>query len=367
MRDRRKLVMIILLLLLTAGLTVSVTAQTQRTVMENIAASGDHTVLASAIKAAGLDGTLNGAGPFTVFAPGNAVFSKIPSGTVSALINDKPKLASLLNYHVVPGKVTYSDLAGMSSIKTVDGKTLPVTKQADGAISVAGVRVLNNGIESKNGIIYPVNSVMTPPGFVMPAAAAAPAAAQGLDLSWLPWLIGALVLGGLGLYLLTRKKHAEPRREAEAYKERVREPEAVYQERSRVAETRRPEETMRDVRESVSSFKAPQIADLAKNLSLPLSGVALTGLNMLIKNGTFKDKTDFLGFLGKTYMQNNMDSTMSGGKEPGTNTIMDIIDKTGIAKGFTGDDTKKFLVPLLMTGFMAVYNYLNKRPEVKVT
>jgi hypothetical protein len=122
---------------------------------------------------------------------------------------------------------------------------------------------------------------------------------------------------------------------------------------------------MRDVRESTAAYKEPQITDIAKNLSLPLSGVALTGLNSLISKGTFRDKQDFVGYLAKTYFANNMGSAMESGKAPGESMIMDIIGKTGIARGFTGDDTRTMLVPLLMTGFTAIYNYLNKRPAVE--
>ncbi len=90
-------------------------------------------------------------------------------------------MTSLLNYHVVPGKVTYSDLAGMTSITTVDGKTLPVARQADGTINVGGARVVGQGIDSSNGMVYPVDSVMMPPGFVMPAAAPS----QGIPWGWM--------------------------------------------------------------------------------------------------------------------------------------------------------------------------------------
>jgi hypothetical protein len=98
-----------------------------------------------------------------------------------------------------------------------------------------------------------------------------------------------------------------------------------------------------------------------------LSGVALSGLNALINKGTFSDKQDFIGYLAKTYFANNMGASMETGKAPEESMIMDVINKTGIAKGFSGDDTRNMLVPLLMTGFTAVYNYLNKRPAVEIT
>jgi uncharacterized surface protein with fasciclin (FAS1) repeats len=356
----------LVVLSLVAGLTVAASAQTttsQKTMLQNMAGNGDLSMATGAAKAAGLDGMLNGATPYTVFAPNNAAFNKVPRDSINALTGDKAMMASLLNYHVVPGKVTYSDLAGMTSITTVDGKTLPVARQADGTINVAGAKVMSQGIDSSNGIIYPVDSLMIPPGFVMPAAAQS----QGIPWGWI--VAGAIALAGLA-YLLTRpRRHAEPtpraRHEERAPAEKAR---PGYDERMRTEEmTRRPEETMRQVRESTASYKEPQITDIVKNLSLPLSGVALAGLNSLISKGTFKDKQDFTGFLAKTYMTQNVGAAMAGDKAPSENMIMDIIDKTGIAKGFTGDDTKKMLVPLLMTGFMAIYNYLNKKPAMKAT
>jgi hypothetical protein len=329
--------------------------------LQNMAGNGDLSTVTGAAKAAGLDSVLNGATPYTVFAPNNAAFNKIPRDSINALTADKAKMTGLLNYHVVPGKVTYSDLAGMTSINTVDGKTLPVARQADGTINVGGAKVLGQGIDSSNGIVYPVDSIMMPPGFVMPAAASQ---SQGIPWGWL--LVGAVVLGALA-YLLTRpRRHAEP---TPKYAERApaKKAEPLYEERTHTEATRRPEDTMRQVRESTAAYKEPQIADIAKNLSLPLSGVALAGLNSLISKGTFSDKQDFMGFLAKTFMTQNVGAAMAGDKAPSENMVMDIIDKTGIAKGFTRDDTMKMLVPLLMTGFMAIYNYMNKKPAMKAT
>ncbi len=98
-----------------------------------------------------------------------------------------------------------------------------------------------------------------------------------------------------------------------------------------------------------------------KKVDLPVSGDAAEGLNKLITNGTFSNKGDFVSFLAKTYMKNNLGSTMSGGQAPPESTIMDIIDKTGIAKGFSDTDNKKMLVPLLITGFMTIYKYMSRK------
>jgi len=219
---------------------------------------------------------------------------------------------------------------------------------------VGGARILTNGIASNNGMIYPVDSVMLPPGFAMPQVSRS----TGMSWGWLPWLVAGLIVAGIAYYLLSRR-HRAPDIPKGRYTE---EPRTRFETKP-IEE--RADDTMRQVRESVSSVREPSISDIAKNIDLPLSGDSAKGLNMLLDKGTFKDKPDFLGFLAKSYMQNNLGSSMAGGGEPGVSTIMDIINKTGIAKGFMEGDVKKFLVPLLITGFMSVYKYLNRKPAVK--
>lgn len=211
MSGTTKFITILVLLALAAGLaTPFVTAQvgSQRTVLENLANIGEFSTLLGAIRAAGLDSVLNGPGDFTVFAPTNAAFDKLPKDQLNALMGDKGKLTQLLSYHAVPGKMTYADLSRMTDVKTVDGRTLPINIK-DGALMVGGGRVLSQGIECKNGMIYPMENVMMPPGFMM----AQMTRSTGLD--WLPWLLLALVVGGAALYLLTRKKREETRPRAE--------------------------------------------------------------------------------------------------------------------------------------------------------
>ncbi len=355
MLDKRKLVTVLILLslilCLSATISFAQTTSSQRTLYQNLAGINGYSAMATAVKTAGLDGILNGATQYTVFAPSNGVFSAVPKESLSALASDKIKLNDLLRNHVVPGKLTYSDLTKMSQVTTLGGATLPVAYK-NGVLTVGGARVVNQGIDCSNGAIYQVDSIMMPPGFVMPKVARS----TGLSLGWLGWLLGAIVLGAIALYLFSRRKH-------EVSKAGQRSP---YEEATKVEPTRTPEETMRQVRESVSSVREPSIVDITKNVELPVSGDALTGLNMLMDKGKFSNKQDFMGFLAKSYMQNNLGAAMSGGKEPGISTIMDIIGKSGIGSGFAEGDIKKFLVPLLITGFTAIYKYLNKKPEVTV-
>ncbi len=134
--------------------------------MENIVeiASGnkDFTTLVAAVVAAGLAETLSGAGPFTVFAPTNEAFAKLPAGTVEELIKpeNKEKLASILTYHVVAGKALSSDLSDGQSIKTVNGQDVKVS--VGDRVKVEGAVVTVPDLEASNGVIHVIDSVIMP-------------------------------------------------------------------------------------------------------------------------------------------------------------------------------------------------------------
>lgn len=357
--SRIKKLAVILLLFMIIGIAAPVVIaqiSSQSTMFQNLARIGDFSTLTTEIRAAGLDTTLGGPGQYTVFAPNNAAFNKIPANSLGALSADSAKLGDLLKYHVVPGKMSYADLSKMTSVKTVTGATLPIGFN-NGALTVGGARVLNQGIDSSNGIIYPVDAVLTPPGFAMPQVSRS----TGIPFGWLAGIIGAIIILGALWYMLSSRN----KRKYEVPVGKYQEPGAKVSERPHVEEHSRAEDTMRQVRETVSTVHEPAISDIARNIDLPLSGASLEGLNMLLNKGTFSNKQDFLGFLGKTFMQNNLGAAMAGGNEPSTSLVMDIINKTGIARGFMGEDVQKFLVPLLISGFMAVYKYLNKKPAVK--
>ena len=146
-----------------------------RTIVENAVNSKDHTTLVAAVKAAGLVETLSGPGPFTVFAPTNAAFAKLPKGTVETLVKpeNKATLTNILTYHVVPGTITAQDIAanarahmGKASYTTVQGGTLTFRKSGKGwAISDAkghkGKITIANVMQS-NGVIHVIDTVMMP-------------------------------------------------------------------------------------------------------------------------------------------------------------------------------------------------------------
>ena len=118
------------------------------------------TTLVTAVTAAGLAETLKGEGPFTVFAPNDAAFAKIPKADLDALVADKEKLTAVLTYHVVPGKLMAADLAGKTSLKTVQGGEL-MLDTANG-VTVDGATVIKADIEATNGVIHVIDSVVMP-------------------------------------------------------------------------------------------------------------------------------------------------------------------------------------------------------------
>lgn len=133
----------------------------EKDIVDTAADAGSFDTLVTAIKAAGLVDTLKGEGPFTVFAPTDAAFAKLPEGTVEALLKDKDKLASILTYHVVPGKVMAEDVAGMSSAKTANGQALTV-KSSDGGVTIDNAKVVKTDILCSNGVIHVIDTVVLP-------------------------------------------------------------------------------------------------------------------------------------------------------------------------------------------------------------
>ena len=134
--------------------------------MENIVeiASGnkDFSTLVAAVVAAGLADTLSGEGPFTVFAPTNEAFAKLPAGTVEELVKpeNKEKLAAILTYHVVSGKAMSSDLSDGQKVKTVNGEEISVS--INGSVKVDEATVVTADLEASNGVIHVIDHVLLP-------------------------------------------------------------------------------------------------------------------------------------------------------------------------------------------------------------
>lgn len=136
--------------------------ETSQSIVEVAAADGGFSTLVAALEAAGLDETLRGDGPFTVFAPTDEAFAKLPEGTVEALLADIPALSNILLFHVVPGRVASSDVVELSSARSASGSAFNIVL-SDSGLTVAGSSVVATDIEASNGIIHVVDEVMLPP------------------------------------------------------------------------------------------------------------------------------------------------------------------------------------------------------------
>jgi len=131
-------------------------------IVDTAVAAGSFNTLVAAVKAAGLVKTLKGKRPYTVFAPNDAAFAKLPPGTVESLLKNKAKLATILKYHVVPGRVKAADVAGKSlQVKTAAG--LPMNVDGTFGVRVNDAHVIQPDIEASNGVIHVIDTVLLPP------------------------------------------------------------------------------------------------------------------------------------------------------------------------------------------------------------
>ena len=147
--------------LLALAVTASAeTAAPKADVVDTAVAAGNFKTLATALQAAGLVETLKGPGPFTVFAPTDEAFAKLPAGTVEALLKDKPRLVAVLTYHVVPGRVMAADVVKLTAAKTVEGGSLTI--HADKGVTVDGAKVVKADIQASNGVIHVIDTVLIP-------------------------------------------------------------------------------------------------------------------------------------------------------------------------------------------------------------
>ena len=132
-------------------------------IVDTAVAAGSFKTLATALEAAGLVDTLKGSGPFTVFAPTDEAFAKLPAGTVENLLNpeNKDKLVAILTYHVVPGRVLAAQVIKMNSAKTVNGQSLTINTNG-GTVMVDNAKVVKTDILCSNGVIHVIDSVILP-------------------------------------------------------------------------------------------------------------------------------------------------------------------------------------------------------------
>jgi len=136
----------------------------EKDIVDTAVAAGQFKTLASAIQAAGLVDTLKGDGPFTVFAPTDEAFAKLPAGTVENLLKpeNKDQLVAILTYHVVPGKVEAAEVVTMDEAKTVNGEMVDIKVKGDTAM-VNDAKVTKTDIAASNGVIHVIDTVILPP------------------------------------------------------------------------------------------------------------------------------------------------------------------------------------------------------------
>jgi transforming growth factor-beta-induced protein len=130
-------------------------------IVETAVSAGSFKTLVTAVQAAGLEATLMGDGPFTVFAPTDEAFAKLPKGTVEGLLKDKAKLSQVLTYHVVAGKVMAGDVIKLDSAATVQGQSVQFGRN-NGSVTVDKANVVKTDIDCNNGVIHMIDAVILP-------------------------------------------------------------------------------------------------------------------------------------------------------------------------------------------------------------
>ena len=131
----------------------------------DLAISGNFNTLVAAVKAAGLVDTLKGPGPFTVFAPTDEAFAKLPAGTVEGLLKDIPKLKEILLYHVVPGNLMAADIVKLKTVKTVQGQELKIDAvkwHLHKSVKINHANIVKTDIVASNGVCHPIDTVLLP-------------------------------------------------------------------------------------------------------------------------------------------------------------------------------------------------------------
>lgn len=151
------------LALLALSLNATAGSMGKKDIVDTAVAAGNFKTLAAALQAAGLVDTLKGTGPFTVFAPTDEAFAKLPAGTVDDLLKPEnhDKLVAILTYHVVPGKVMAKDVVKLHEAKTVNGKDVKIMTEG-GKVMVDNANVVKTDIACSNGVIHVIDSVILP-------------------------------------------------------------------------------------------------------------------------------------------------------------------------------------------------------------
>jgi uncharacterized surface protein with fasciclin (FAS1) repeats len=151
---------LVFMLVITSAAGLRASEPQAKDIVDTAVAAGNFTTLAKALQAAGLIETLKGKGPFTVFAPTDEAFAKLPAGTLEALLQDKAKLTAILTYHVVPGQVMAAEVVKLKEAKTVQGQMIKI--DASKGVKVDNANVVKTDIVCSNGVIHVIDSVVLP-------------------------------------------------------------------------------------------------------------------------------------------------------------------------------------------------------------
>jgi uncharacterized surface protein with fasciclin (FAS1) repeats len=157
-----KILMDLIIIVMALCLAVPALSAAPKNIYQTAADLGSFSTLLGAARATHLDNTLITGGPYTVLAPTDGAFKKLPAGTVDALLKDRPQLTAVLKNHIISGRYNAGDMARMGVVNTLDGQQLKVTRANDGTITIGGAKVLNSGIVAGNGDIVAIDGVLVP-------------------------------------------------------------------------------------------------------------------------------------------------------------------------------------------------------------
>ena len=186
-------------------------------IVDTAVAAGQFTTLAKALQAADLVTTLKGAGPFTVFAPTDAAFAKLPAATLNSLLANPAELRKVLTYHVVAGKVTAADVVKLTEARTVNGANVQIAVR-DGKVVLNGTSTVETAdVMASNGVIHVIDTVILPPTAAAAPAPASPAPSKtgtmgpvgtgsGTGMTWILASAGALTLLGVARIATARSR-----------------------------------------------------------------------------------------------------------------------------------------------------------------
>ncbi len=160
MKLRKSFSLLALAAVVSLSVPVQAAAPATKDIVDTAVAAGSFKTLATALGAAGLVDTLKGAGPFTVFAPTDEAFAKLPKGTLDALLKDKAKLTAILTYHVVAGKVLAADVVKLKTAKTLQGQNVKI--DASNGVKINDAKVVTADVMASNGVIHVIDTVLLP-------------------------------------------------------------------------------------------------------------------------------------------------------------------------------------------------------------